>query len=650
MVTLKPVNNQNEKEGFLKSSDVFDTFIEKYIHLINNNGIINTILFNTLILSIVNLAKIHISFFLSLITGFLVLGDNHGDGHYYALFALFSYGFLFLDFSLISTLALRYYMGSYFLDFYEITLTQMSYTFYEVLSNKGFSLIIVVKSIVMFFGFFVYKTFAYEKPNTLKSISVFITKYEKPVTASFAIAAIISFYYMESNKIFTSNNVVSLIFFTILGGMSYKILKKLSKQGSTLPMSSLSSLIITSALPYPTIAAIPLHIKILTFPTIASYSPILKFLLLNTTYMLIQFSYSFKTNSLGLLSDSLHMLLDCISLFLGYLAERSNKTAFKQSEYNNSLSGNSLVVGGFTNGVLLLSIAFSVFIEGFSRIYKMIHINSLKTGGTRADRFKDNIELLIVSFMGLVVNLIGLFFFEDHSHDDTCNDHKKDEVSHGKSNDNMRGVWLHLLADTMGSVFVVLSTSLHIWCDNLLLDPIFSIGLSILILLTAVPLIKTCFGKLMLFNSVKLSMAKQNTAESHSHSHANSHSHSHSHTHAQTEDHTNVSKTKTEKESKDFKEMLGKFEKITGVKGYRQFRLWSSSPTEESNSHGHTHSHEISTQNNKTQGFVHILIDKKEDFGGKSYLKTKIDEIISNYDIELWVQIEDINETCWCRI
>ncbi len=35
---------------------------------------------------------------------------------------------------------------------------------------------------------------------------------------------------------------------------------------------------------------------------------------------------------------------------------------------------------------------------------------------------------------------------------------------------------LHLLADTMDQI-VVLSTVLHIWFDNLLFDPLFSIGL-----------------------------------------------------------------------------------------------------------------------------------------------------------------------------
>ena len=42
--------------------------------------------------------------------------------------------------------------------------------------------------------------------------------------------------------------------------------------------------------------------------------------LLNATFMFVQFLYSFRSKSLGLLSDSLHMALDCMSLVLGLIA------------------------------------------------------------------------------------------------------------------------------------------------------------------------------------------------------------------------------------------------------------------------------------------------------------------------------------------
>lgn len=652
MVTLKPVNNNYlEKDEMGFPNNFLDQNLEKYMHFLNNNSITNTILFNAVILSLVVVASINISMYFFIVLLVFSFESKAGSTWHYTLFTLISYVFLSLDFSLISVLATRYHLGTHAIDPKEIMFTQLCFIAYQVLVNKSLlRMDLMIKSVLMLAGLVLYKGALFDKSVDLNPMNRVFTKFNKQIKAGLSLATVVSFYFIDYSALITLKTISLLVTFIIFGALSYRVMRILANSGA-IQLSSLTSLIITSAIPYPSIVAIPLHIKILTFPTIASYSPILKFLLLNTTYMLIQFSYSFKTNSLGLLSDSLHMLLDCISLLLGYIAEsKSNKISIK-SNMDYSISGNGLVVGGFTNGVLLLAIAASVFLEGISRIHNMVHDKTIKTGANKADRFKNNVELLIVSFMGLVVNLIGLFFFEDHSHGEHDNNEHDKETKHhscSDSNDNMRGVWLHLLADTMGSVFVVLSTFLHIWFDNLLLDPIFSIGLSILILLTAVPLIRDCFAKLMFYNRVKVE--KETRESEHNHNHTQNHSHSHSHSHSQShtdEDDCNHDEEKKKLVSKDFKKMLGQIENINGVKGYRQFRFWSSSRSSEHNTHGHSHG--SSTDNESTQGFIHVLVDKKEDFGGRHYLKNKIDEIIDRFDIELWVQIEDIHEACWCR-
>lgn len=648
MVTLKPVNNNHiEKDGMVLSKNYLDQNMEKFMHFLNNNSIANTIVLNAVILSLVNVASINISMYFLILLGVFSFESKAGSTWNYTLFTVISYFFFTLDFSLISVLATRYSLGTHAIDMKEIIFTQLCFTLYQLLINKTLlRMDLFIKSVLMFAGLVLYKSVLIDKSVDLNPVTRVFTQFNKQIKAVLLLATVVSFYFIDYSALCTLKTTSTLVTFILVGVFSYRVMKALTNSGTT-QLSSLTSLIITSAIPSPTIVAIPLHIKILTFPTIASYSPILKFLLLNTTYMLIQFSYSFKTNSLGLLSDSLHMLLDCISLLLGYIAEsRSNKISIKSS-MDYSISGNGLVVGGFTNGVLLLAIAASVFMEGVSRIHNMVHGKTIRTGANKAERFKDNIELLIVSFMGLVVNLIGLFFFEDHSHGEhDKNEHEQDTKKHScsDSNDNMRGVWLHLLADTMGSVFVVLSTSLHIWFDNLLFDPIFSIGLSILIFLTAVPLIRDCFAKLMFYNRVKVEKESHESEHSHTQTHSHSHSHSHSHT---GEDGCRHDEEKKELLSNDFKKMLGQIEHLNGVKGYRQFRFWSSSRSGEHNTHGHSHG--PSSDNESTQGFIHVLIDKKEDFGGRHYLKSKIDEIIGRFDIELWVQIEDVTEICWCR-
>lgn len=85
----------------------------------------------------------------------------------------------------------------------------------------------------------------------------------------------------------------------------------------------------------------------------------------------------------------------------------------------------------------------------------------------------------------------------DHGHSHGGHGH-----SHGGSNANMQGmdfilsvndslgVFLHVLADTLGSVFVIISTLLIQWFGWTWVDPLCSLILSVLILGSATPLLK----------------------------------------------------------------------------------------------------------------------------------------------------------------
>ena len=105
--------------------------------------------------------------------------------------------------------------------------------------------------------------------------------------------------------------------------------------------------------------------------------------------------------------------------------------------------------------------------------------------------------LLTTSVLGLIVNLIGLAYFHEHAHghggDGGC--------SHGHSHggdSNMHGVFLHVLADTLGSASVIVSTLLIKYKGWLIADPICSLLISILILLSAFPLIESTARVLLL--------------------------------------------------------------------------------------------------------------------------------------------------------
>lgn len=126
---------------------------------------------------------------------------------------------------------------------------------------------------------------------------------------------------------------------------------------------------------------------------------IFNFLLLNIAFMFIQLLYSFRSRSLSLLSDSLHMLLDCMSLFLGLMASVISKHNAKHptDKYPFGLARIG-TLSGFTNGSLLLGIVFGIFNESIQRFFNPVTL-------------ENTTELLIVSTLGFLVNLVGIFAF-----------------------------------------------------------------------------------------------------------------------------------------------------------------------------------------------------------------------------------------------
>lgn len=226
------------------------------------------------------------------------------------------------------------------------------------------------------------------------------------------------------------------------------------------------------------------------------------FLLLNFSFMLIQLLYSILSHSLGLLSDSIHMFFDCLALLVGLVASILSKlppsTRFPYG------FGKVETVSAFTNGFLLIGISAGVVAEAIERISNPVQLE--KTG-----------ELLIVSVLGLVVNLVGIVAFNhghshgegsghSHSHSHSGHNHGHGHShthSHGggddgEQNENMRGIFLHILADTLGSVGVIISTLLMSYFGWAGFDPLASIFIAIMIFLSAMPLLKSSAKTLLL--------------------------------------------------------------------------------------------------------------------------------------------------------
>ncbi|KAG0649441.1 putative zinc transporter cis4 [Hyphodiscus hymeniophilus] len=226
--------------------------------------------------------------------------------------------------------------------------------------------------------------------------------------------------------------------------------------------------------------------------------------------MLVQAFYGYLTDSLGLLSDSIHMFFDCLALAVGLFASVASK--WQPSERFPYGFGKIESLSGFGNGVFLMLISVEIMVEAIERLAK----------GRETKRLA---ELFVVSGMGLAVNLVGMACFghhghaghehghdhgHSHSHEEHSHDHSHDGDhsstkphahsghSHSHDNENMVGIYLHVLADTMGSAAVMVSTALIHFVGWNGWDPLASCIIAILIFMSSIPLIKSSAKKLLL--------------------------------------------------------------------------------------------------------------------------------------------------------
>ncbi|KAJ2413996.1 hypothetical protein GGI10_002687 [Coemansia sp. RSA 2530] len=242
---------------------------------------------------------------------------------------------------------------------------------------------------------------------------------------------------------------------------------------------------------------------------------IFAFLVLNLSYMFVQIVYGYLSNSLGLISDAIHMLFDCMALAIGLVAAVMSK--WPPSESFTFGYDRIEILSGFSNGVFLMLISVSIFFEAIERLIYPPEMNTHR--------------LLLVSFGGLAVNLFGMAVFghhhhhgsqgcsHSHTHDDDHHHHHDshshdghDHCSHSHSHDshshdshstprrsqNMQGVFLHVMADTLGSVGVIISTLLIQWFGWTGFDPLASIAIAALIFASVVPLVRDSMHMLLL--------------------------------------------------------------------------------------------------------------------------------------------------------
>lgn len=187
--------------------------------------------------------------------------------------------------------------------------------------------------------------------------------------------------------------------------------------------------------------------------------------ILNATITIAEFVGGLLSGSLALLSDSLHNLSDTVAIALSYFANvigQRPKNPRKTFGYKRAE-----ILAAFVNSAVLMAISIFLIIEAVRR--------------WQAPETIDGTLMIIVASIGLAANLLSVILLQKESH----------------SNLNVKSSYLHLLADTISSVGVVIGgIAINIW-GLIWIDPLITVLISVYILRETFLILKKTISILM---------------------------------------------------------------------------------------------------------------------------------------------------------
>lgn len=181
-------------------------------------------------------------------------------------------------------------------------------------------------------------------------------------------------------------------------------------------------------------------------------------LLLTGTFTLVELVGGFWSGSLALLADAGHMATDTMALALAWGAGRvARRPADRLRSYGYH---RMQILAAFLNGVGFLLIVTWILVEAAQRLLNPPQVSA---------------EVMVgVALIGLLVNLAAFKLLHGgHQHDL-----------------NMRGALLHVLGDLLGSVAAIAAGLVILWTGWLAIDPLLSVLVALLILRSALGLVR----------------------------------------------------------------------------------------------------------------------------------------------------------------
>jgi cobalt-zinc-cadmium efflux system protein len=182
-------------------------------------------------------------------------------------------------------------------------------------------------------------------------------------------------------------------------------------------------------------------------------------ILLNTAFLLVEVVYGLRSHSLSLVADAAHNFGDVLSLGLAWLAAwLATRQATARRTYGYRRAG---ILAALVNAMLLLAATGGILWESLQRLW-----NPEATQG---------MTMIVVAGLGTLINLGSALFFLRGSHGDL----------------NVRGAFLHLMADAAVSLGVVLGGIGILLTGWSWLDPALGLVVGVLVMIQSWPLFRS---------------------------------------------------------------------------------------------------------------------------------------------------------------
>ncbi|MFA5627888.1 MAG: cation diffusion facilitator family transporter [Thiohalomonadaceae bacterium] len=172
---------------------------------------------------------------------------------------------------------------------------------------------------------------------------------------------------------------------------------------------------------------------------------------LNVGFVVIEAFYGWHTQSLALLADAGHNLSDVAGLLLAWAAVGAARLRPNARHTYGWRRGS--ILASFANAVILLLAMGSLGWEAIQRLQTPAHIEAN--------------TVMVVAGIGVLINAATAAMF----------------MAGSKTDLNIRGAFLHMAADALVSVGVVISAALYMWHSWTWIDPVVSLVIAVVVVI-----------------------------------------------------------------------------------------------------------------------------------------------------------------------